>query len=116
MSDLGFKINGKQLSFLKVFLDVEDKPDATNPNLPGSPTVRPQMVQVNGYLQGADDVWGIGLIAVYGPKVNLSTGALTKRRYDAVFMSPMDPESGAPEWILEIAQYWLDRLNGKAEA
>lgn len=115
MGDPGFKINGQQLSTLKVFLDVEDKPDVANPNLPGSPTIRPQMVEVRGYLQGVDDAWDISFIMVYGPKVNLTTGSLTKRRYDAFFNNPMDPESGAPEWIVEIARYWTKRMNGEVK-
>lgn len=115
MSDLEFTISADNLSMLRVFLDVKDKPDTANPNLPGSPTIRPQQIQVNGYIQGADDAWGISLIAVYGLKVNQQTGGLTKRRYDTTFIDPLDPESGAPEWVREIAQYWLDRMNGKVE-
>lgn len=115
MGDPGFKISDQELSTLKVFLDVEGKPDVANPNIPGSPTVRPQLVLVRGYMQGENDTWDIGFIVAYGPKVNPTTGDLTKRRYDTLFNKPMDPESGAPEWIVEIARHWTKRMNGEAK-
>lgn len=46
MTDVKTCINDKELSLFKVFLDVEGAPDTHNPNLPGSPTVRPAQVML----------------------------------------------------------------------
>lgn len=112
--DEGVKIafNENELSVLKVVLDVEDAPDAHNPNLPGSPVVRPAHVLIQALPEGG--IWTVGLAVARGPKVHASTGGLTKRHYDATFVNPLDDDSETPDWLVRICQRWLMRLNGPA--
>lgn len=110
VADVRVSINEEELSFLRLMLDVEGAPDAHNPNLPGSPTVRPVHVLMQAFPKG--DVWEVGIAIVRGSKVHSSTGNLTKRHYDATFVNPMEDGAETPGWLLRICQQWLMRLNG----
>lgn len=108
--DVKVSVNRDELSILKLMLDVEGAPDTHNPNLPGSPTVRPVHILLQAFPD--DGVWGVGIAIVRGPKVHATTENPTKRFYDATFVNPMDEDSKTPEWLLRICQWWVMRLNG----
>lgn len=107
------KVIDDDMSHCRIILDAEGKPDAHNPNLPGSPTIRPKRVMI--LLYPADGMWECSLAQVIGPKVAASTGRVTIRNYDTTFVSVMDPDSHTPEWIFTEAVIWQNRLNGAAQ-
>lgn len=86
------------------------KPDAQNPNLPGSPAIRPERLILLLFPQ--DGIWVTSTAQVIGPKVHGTTGNATKRSYSTSFMHPGDPDAEAPDWLIEEAQVWEDKLNG----
>lgn len=104
-------INEDRLSEFKVVLDLEDAPEVQNPNLPGSPTVRPQAAVILAYPREGGG-WEVSLINAIGPRVYEATGRLTKRDFNVAFVNPMDEDSLTPGWLLEIATRWENRLNG----
>lgn len=112
MSDVKVTVNEDELSILKLTLDVEGAPDTHNPNLPGSPTVRPVHVLIQAFPEGQE--WSVGLALVRGPKVHASSGNPTKRHYDATFVNPLEEDSQTPDWLLRICRWWAMRLNGPA--
>lgn len=106
-------VSEDRLSELKVVLDLEDAPDVQNPNLPGSPKVRPRMAVVLAYPREGGD-WELSMINVIGPRVYESTGRATKRDFDVAFINPLESDSLTPGWLLTIAMKWQNRLNGVA--
>lgn len=110
MSEIKSSISEDRLSELKVVLDVEDAPETEHPNLPGSPVVRPRFVVILVYPRDGGG-WETGLVNVVGPRVYESTGRLTKRDFEIGFVNPMEPDSGAPQWVRDVALKWQDKLN-----
>lgn len=110
MTTVKATLNEERLSELKVVLDVEGAPETSHPNLPGSPTVQPRLVVVLIYPRDGGG-WETGLVNVVGPRKYEGSGRLTKRDFDLGFVNPMEPDSGAPDWVREIALKWQDKLN-----
>lgn len=100
------------LSTFRLTVDLEEAvDDVSNPNLPGSGTVRPKAFGIIAFLE--DDVWNVTRAVVLGPKVSRSTGNLTKRIYEVTFVDPLGPHSTAPEWTQGLCRFWENRLNGR---
>lgn len=104
-----FSLNEQEDSNLKLILDVSGAPDTYNPDLPGSPKVRPVHVVLLAYpINGA---WEFTLANVIGPKVHNDSGNLTKKHYSVLFVSPLGPDSKAPDWIRDEIQKWQEKFN-----
>lgn len=105
------------LSTLTVALDVPESAgweDVTNPDLPGSPTIRPKHLMLFLYPATETDDWEVFTAKIIGPKVRASTGSLTKRNYEIPFMRPLDEDATAPDRVRAEARRWQARVNGTA--
>jgi hypothetical protein len=106
-----YALDNGDFSMLRIALLVPPgQSDTQNPNLPGSPTIRPERLMLTLYPQ--DGVWVASTVQVLGPRVHAVTGNLTKRSYSTSFMNPGDPDTEAPDWVIVAAQVWEDKLNG----
>jgi hypothetical protein len=102
----------KYMSLFRITLALdEDVEDVSNPNLPGSETVRARLLSILAYPD--ESGWSVSLISVIGPKVSKAGGSLSKRNYDIPFSDPLGPHTTAPLWAQEIVKFWENRLNGK---
>jgi hypothetical protein len=109
MSGVEYKV--QDASMWQLHLDVTGAPDTTHPDQPGG-AIRPEGVSMGVGI--TNDVWSVSAANVFGQKVK-DGKVVTKRNYPLPFLSPLDEDSDAPEWLRKICQDWVDKANGGAE-
>lgn len=97
----------------RLLFDVSGKDMVGSKWLPGSPAVLPKKLQLSIRYDG--ESWSDVSAVAYGPRKHKNRDSFTVAFYDVPFTDVLGEDTDAPDWVVEKAQAWSDRLDGDEE-